>query len=325
MYFSWQKVSQVTKLLTFLAITVATLSAQAVGGVTTVAPKRPRITGVAHIALFVHDIGQARQFYSGLLGLAEPFQLDNSDGSLSLTFVKVNERQYIELFPEREPGTDRLNHISVETDDAEAMRRYLASRAINVPEKVTRGRIGNANFNIKDPDGHTVEIVEYLPTGWSVRDKGKAIPSTRISDRMMHVGIIVNSLEPAMRFYRDVLGFEEIWRGSSDGKVLSWVNMRVPDGDDYIEFMLHDPVPPQDKRGTAHHIALSVPDMDAALKTLQPRAAQTGYSRPMEIRTGRNRKRQLNLYDPDGTRTELMEPRTVDGVPAPPSQAPPPK
>lgn len=313
------------KVTTALAMLAVGLTAQPHPGVTPIAPKRPRITGVAHIALFVHDIGKARQFYSGLLGFAEPFQLDNADGSLSLTFVKVNERQYIELFPEREPGTDRLNHISIETDDAEAMRRYLASRAINVPEKVTRGRIGNANFNIKDPDGHTVEIVEYLPTGWSVRDKGKAVPATRISDRMMHVGIIVNSLEPAMRFYRDVLGFEEIWRGSSDGKTLSWVNMRVPDGDDYIEFMLHDPLPAPDKRGSAHHIALSVPDMDAALKTLQPRAAQTGYSRPMEIRTGRNRKRQLNLFDPDGTRTELMEPRTVDGVPAPPSQAPPPK
>jgi hypothetical protein len=45
----------------------------------------------------------------------------------------------------------------------------------------------------------------------------------------------------------------------------------------------------------------------------------------MEIRTGRNRKRQCNLFDPDGTRIELMEPKTVDGQPAPPSDAPPPR
>ncbi len=45
----------------------------------------------------------------------------------------------------------------------------------------------------------------------------------------------------------------------------------------------------------------------------------------MEIATGVNRKRQLNLWDPDGTRVEIMEPRTVDGVPAPSSTAPPPK
>jgi lactoylglutathione lyase len=288
-------------------------------------PPRPRITGVAHIALFVHDVDAARQFYKGLLGYEEPFSLKNPDGSLALTFVKVNDRQYIELFPEREAGSDRLNHISIETDDAEGMRRYLASKGIKVPDSVPHGRIGNANFNVTDPDGHTVEIVQYLPDGWSMRDKGKAMGSRRISPRMMHVGIIVNSLEPSMRFYRDVLGFEEIWRGSSNGKVLSWVNMKVPDGEDYIEFMLHDPLPAADKRGSAHHICLVVDDMDRAAAELRERAANAHYSRPMEIRTGTNRKRQMNLFDPDGTRTELMEPRTVDGKPAVSSTAPAPK
>ena len=48
------------------------------------------------------------------------------------------------------------------------------------------------------------------------------------------------------------------------------------------------------------------------------------YQRALEVRTGINRKRQLNLYDPDGTRVELMEPNTIDGVPTPSSQAPPP-
>jgi catechol 2,3-dioxygenase-like lactoylglutathione lyase family enzyme len=47
------------------------------------APKRPKITGVAHIALFVSDIDKARTFYKGLLGYGEPFQLTNKDGKLS--------------------------------------------------------------------------------------------------------------------------------------------------------------------------------------------------------------------------------------------------
>jgi hypothetical protein len=33
-----------------------------------------------------------------------------------------------------------------------------------------------------------------------------------------------------MKFYGGILGFQEIWRGSKDGKVLSWVNMKVPEG-----------------------------------------------------------------------------------------------
>jgi lactoylglutathione lyase len=64
--------------------------------------------------------------------------------------------------------------------------------------------------------------------------------------------------------------------------------------------------------------------VEQAKATLVPRAARINYNRPLEIATGINRKRQLNLWDPDGTRVELMEPRTVDGVPAPSSTAPPP-
>src|ERR1700704_6201250 len=90
--------------------------------------KRPRILGVAHMALFVSDIEKSRAFYKDFLGYEEVFLLNKPDGTLSLTFLKINDRQYIELFPQTEAGTERLNHISIETDDAEAMRAYLGSK-----------------------------------------------------------------------------------------------------------------------------------------------------------------------------------------------------
>src|SRR4051812_19990155 len=80
-------------------------------------PQRPHITGVAHVALFVHDLEKSRAFYKELLGFGEPFSLPNTNGGVHLTFIKINDRQYLELFPEREIGSDRLNHISIETDD----------------------------------------------------------------------------------------------------------------------------------------------------------------------------------------------------------------
>jgi len=286
---------------------------------------RPKITGLAHVALFVKDVDRARVFYKDFLGFEEPFDLKNPNGSLSLTFIKVNDRQYIELFPEREPDTDRLNHISIETNDAEAMRLYLRSKGISVPERVPKGRIGNLNFTVKDPDGHGVEIVEYAPDGWSVRDKGKYLGTQRVSLRMLHAGILVNSVEASMKFYGDILGFQEIWRGSRDTQVLNWINMRVPDGEDYIEFMLYNNQPGPTQRGTQHHICLAVPDMAKAVAHLESRPARKRYGQPMEIRVGVNRRRQCNLYDPDGTRVELMEPRTVDGNPPPYATAPPPR
>ena len=262
--------------------------------------KRPRILGISHMALYVGDLQKSR------------------------AFIKINEDQYLELFAENPKQDGRLNHISFFTDDAERMRAYLASRGVRVPDNVGKGKIGNSNFNITDPDGHTVEIVQYQPDSWTRREKGKYLPAARVSTHMSHVGVTIGGLDPALRFYRDVLGFQDIWRGSSSGRVLSWVNMRVPEGGDYLEFMLYATPPDEEQRGVKNHVCLVTPDIEKAVAVLKARAGQCGYTRPIEIKAGVNRKRQANLFDPDGTRIELMEPDTIDGKPAPSSTAPAP-
>ena len=100
--------------------------------------------------------------------------------------------------------------------------------------------------------------------------------------------------------------------------------MRVPDGDDYVEFMLYRSFPAPDKWGTKNYIALAVLDITKAVARLEQRTAYTSYGKPLPLATGINGKRRVNIYDPDGTRVELMEPFTVSGKPTPPSTAPPP-
>ncbi len=286
-------------------------------------PARPHIFGLSHMAFYVHDLDRSRAFYKDFLGFDEPYSLTNKDGSLHLTWIKINDRQTLELFPEKEAGTDRLYHLAIETDDAEGMRQYLASKGVKVPDKLPFGRIGNANYFITDPDGHIVEIVEYKAGGWTLKDKGRHLPETRISDHLRHGGITVRDLDASLKFYRDILGFREVWRGSAGGKHLSWVHVQVPDGTDFIELMLGPQTP--ERLGTMHHLCLEVPDIAIASETLKARQLPAECKPPTEIKTGVNRKRQINYFDPDGTRVELMEPRTVDGVPAPSSTAPPPK
>lgn len=287
---------------------------------------RPRILGVAHFAVFVSDLAKARAFYQGLLGFDEPFTLPKPDGSVDIAFVKINDRQWIELFNRPSAGEGQLNHIALYTDDADRMRDYLALQGVEVPEKVGRGRTGNKNFTVEDPDGHTVEFVEYQPDSWTAANTGKNMPASRLSEHALHVGILVGSLDAATKFYGRILGFQEFWRGSAAGSpTLSWVNMRVPDGTDYVEFMLYDKMPAPENRGSAHHLCLVVPDAAKAVAALDARPSRAGYTRPVTIRTGINRKRQVNLFDPDGTRVELMEPDTIDGKPAPSSTLPPPR
>jgi lactoylglutathione lyase len=167
-------------------------------------------------------------------------------------------------------------------------------------------------------------MVEYQPESWTSREAGKFMPETRISGHIMHVGVLVGDLDRSMRFYGGILGFQEFWRGSSSPNVLSWVNMRPAEGQDYLELMLYDKLPAPNARGSQHHASLMVPDAEEALAELKRRAPKAGYDREIAIKTGVNRKRQINLFDPDGTRIELMEPNTVDGKPAPNSTAPPP-
>ena len=254
------------------------------------APGRPKVLGVAHISLYAHDFQASRTFYHEFLGFDEPYSLNKPDGSPSMTFFKVNERQYIELSPETQPNTDRLNHFALQTDDAEAMRQYLASRGVKVPDHVPKGRIGNLNFMIKDPEGHNVEIVQYPADSWTAKASGKFLDPDRISKRLMHVGIIVTRLPDEMDFYKNVLGFTETWRGSSSGKVLSWINLKVPDGSDYLEFMLFSKPPAPDKRGTAHHLCLEVADVNASIAALNARPYRKSYTKPIVSKVGINRK-----------------------------------
>ena len=290
------------------------------------APTRPHITGISHAAFYVSDMAKARAFYEGFLGYQSPFSIPRKNPAEQLVWIKINDRQSIELFPGSEvaPDADRLYHVAIETDDAEAMRVYLKSKGVEVPDKVGVGKVGNKNYFIKDPSGNIVEIVQYMPDGWTMREKGKFMSDTRISTRMSHFGVMIAQLDSALKFYGDILGFKETWRGSSGGKMLSWVNLRVPDGEDYIEFMLYDKYPSVDRVHTMQHICLEVPDVAKAGEILKTRPYPAGSKPPTPMKEGVNGKRQINYYDPDGTRVEVMEPGTFDGKPRPPSTAPAP-
>jgi catechol 2,3-dioxygenase-like lactoylglutathione lyase family enzyme len=289
------------------------------------AVKRPRILGIAHMAFYVTNLPAARVYYKDLLGFAEPYDVMNNNGTVRIAYIKINDDQYLELFNQPPQGDGMLNHIAFYTDNVDQLRRYLISRGIPAPAQVLKGKTGDKNFTVKDPDGHTVEFVEYQPSGWAMEHRGKDMPATRVSHHIMHIGFTVGALAQSKKFYGDVLGFKEFWRGSSDGVTLSWVDLRVPDGKDYVELMLYKRLPPQAKRGGENHVSLMTPDIFKAVATLRARAAALNYAHGIEIHVGHNRQRQANFFDPDGTRTELMEPFTIDGKPTPPSTAPPPR
>ena len=291
--------------------------------------ERPRITGISHIAFFVSDLPKAIGFWHDFLGYDEMYTLPKKDSSdVRIAFIKINDLQHIELFNEPPPMPhNMLSHICFTVDDIEKMRAFLRSKGYDVkPGNGTKTKVGDYAFEIKDPNGLLIEFVQRLPTGKEMQDAGKLLPETRISPRIYHVGYMVADAQKTEDFYK-MLGFTEFWRGGANPKELSWINMKVPDGQDYVELMLYHSLPDESKWGTKDHISLVVPDIQKAVAELESRPyykTYETYGKPLTINTGVNGKRQVNLYDPDGTRVEIMEPNTVTGKPVPSSTAPPP-
>ena len=124
---------------------------------------------------------------------------------------------------------------------------------------------------------------------------------------MIHVGVTVADREAADRLYKDILGFEEMWHGGMKDDRTDWVDMRVPDGTDWLEYMLNVHHPSPRTLGVMHHLALGVPSVAAGYQILTARGMHIE-----QPKIGRDGKWQLNLYDPNLTRCELMEPKPVE-------------
>jgi catechol 2,3-dioxygenase-like lactoylglutathione lyase family enzyme len=282
-------------------------------------PQRPPIIGIAHAGFFTKDIDNTRDYLKNFLGYDETVTLQK-DGKLSLSVFKVNERQYIEIFPEREKMTNRMYHFAVETTDAEAMRLYLKSKGCKVPDHTPKGRTGNLNFFVTDPNGTICEIVQYGKDGMMADKRGLDLSKNRISTHLSHVGFMVPDIDKALSFYRDILGFREVWRGGSNPEKVNWVHLSVPEGFETIELMLYDEKPTWERMGSMNHICLEVQDIYKTKAILDGRKRPDNTPAPTLPKTGINKKYQINYYLIDGTRIEIMEEQPFDGVLAPSSK-----
>jgi catechol 2,3-dioxygenase-like lactoylglutathione lyase family enzyme len=264
-------------------------------------PRRPAIVGLSHVTLRAANLGASRRFYKGALGFAE-----DPAAAAHTAHFRINDHQFIELV---ESGSnapaDRLLEVGFETKDVEAMRQYLAAHGIQVPEQVTVRADGSRNFNVRDPEGHQISFVQYARTA---PPTASAVGSS-ISTHMIHAGFIVRNRAADDHYYKDLLGFHVYWHGGMKDSETDWVDMQVPDGTDWLEYMLNvNASPSRREAGVMRHLALGVVDIRPAVRKVQ----HSGWPMPEKAEVGRDGKWQLNLYDPDLTRVEIMEFRPVE-------------
>ncbi|MGB6686181.1 MAG: VOC family protein, partial [Candidatus Acidiferrum sp.] len=155
-------------------------------------------------------------------------------------------------------------------------------------------------FEMHDPEGNPIAFVQRskpIP----VDDPS---PSDLVGARLLHAGFVVKDLAVENRFYMDLLGFRLYWHGGFKDQDTDWYEIQVPDGDNWIEYMLNIPANADHKDlGVQNHFSLGVKDAKAAAAQLRKNGLQE-FDGP-EI--GRDGKNSLDAYDPDGTRVEIME------------------
>ncbi|HEX9144074.1 MAG TPA: VOC family protein, partial [Candidatus Binatia bacterium] len=152
-------------------------------------------------------------------------------------------------------------------------------------------------FDVLDPSGFRIGFIQTAKEARRKKSRSDLRP-------LIHAGFIVRDRAAMEHFYKDILGFRPYWIGGMKDNQMDWVSLQVPDGTDWIEFMVNVAENADQRlRGIMNHIALGVTDIHEAAKQLQ----RNGVQLTEEPKLGRDGKWQLNIYDPDQTRIEFME------------------
>jgi catechol 2,3-dioxygenase-like lactoylglutathione lyase family enzyme len=243
------------------------------------APKSPPIHGIAHIAIRVHDIAVSRAFYEKLgYQQAFAFHKDNANEAspISQSFIKINDRQFIELYP-TSPTPDNqpahgFMHLCFDGDDLNALHDFDVAQGLT-PIAVRKASAGNLLFTLRGPEDQNIEYTQYMPGSLHYEDRGKHISTSRIAEGFFAVGLSMKDENAAHAFYTTKLDFNTVG--------LNPHLLYIPGSEDKIHL--------ESLTTTASRIYLTVPDLKKTAVRLKTRG--------IAYKLGKN---QLTITDPDG-------------------------
>ena len=266
------------------------------------AAARPKITGISHLAVYTSDPAATDHYYRAIVGAVKLPDPENPRG----VRYAVSSTQFIEVLPlPAGAGINRLDHSAWNTTSAEGMRRYLAAKGWKVPAGVEKGSDGSRWFTVSDPEGNKVQFVQ--PGSEHVT------APMAIGHHIIHIGFLVRSRATEDTFYRALLGFRPYWYGGMKEGEVDWVSQQAPNGHDWLEYMLRPTAAGASARpltrrslGSMDHFSIGEVSVLEAYKVLQA-GNRLDARHDAAPKIGRDGKYQFNIFDPDGTRLELMD------------------
>jgi catechol 2,3-dioxygenase-like lactoylglutathione lyase family enzyme len=165
-----------------------------------------QITGIGHIAYRATDLDKEVEFFKKL-GFEQAFANISPDGKVTESFIKVNDHQFIEVYPPGAPSEQMgWMHVCYESDDLNALFVALDAQGLK-PSPVRKAGAGNLLTVFNDPEGRTTEFTQYMPGSRHTLDQGRHLGEHRISDLMAGFELPVPDLETARKFYVNGMGF----------------------------------------------------------------------------------------------------------------------
>jgi len=259
----------------------------------TIPTQTPPFNGIAHIAIRVKDIATSVAFYNKL-GFQQAFANTAADGTVTQAFIKINDKQFIELYPvtAHDPDAGFL-HLCFEGADLNALHDFYVAEGL-APIAVRKAGAGNLLFTLKGPEQpafpQNIEYTQYMPDSRHSKDAGLHLGPDRVADKMVRVDLAMQDFSDALNFYITKLRFPASKYNAMPDPML----LNLPGGSGQ-----QIRIDRADQLGTKSSIVLTTPspDRSAALLTQQ----KVDFKRiPIKFVNKPSIDGPISIIDPDG-------------------------
>lgn len=261
-------------------LALAVLCAGALGSSAQAPQPTGQIDGIAHVAYRVSDLNRELAFLKKL-GFEESFAFGPA-GKPTEAFVKINDRQFFEVYPQTNPSQPLgWMHVCYEVGDLSAFVPVVNAHGLQAAP-VRKAGAGNLISSLNDPDGRVTEFTQYMPGSRHTLDRGQHLGANRVSTELLGFELPVTDVKAARRFYT-ALGFDVDQTGNG-------LRLSVP-GNNNLRIEL-----PQYRPGLKVQSLLPVASAQQAASQLQAAGVNANL-----------RNKLVFVQDPDGNSLVLLE------------------